>query len=88
MSIGNPRANATFLKAHGIAFRPGSQGDGTVVTGNGYIGCDSCGGYVVSKEEFANVVGVSPGVVSKWLRREPVRSDIAARMAGALRGVR
>ena len=42
------------------------------------IECSTCGGYTHSIADLAQVIGVSTGALSKFLRRETVRADIAA----------
>lgn len=78
--IGNQNANARFLREHGVA-------DRTITPGGGVV-CDTCGGYVVSKAELAGVAGVPPAAASKWLRREPVRPDVAAKLERTVKAVR
>lgn len=45
---------------------------------NGYIYCDGCGGSSMSRTDFADIVGITPNHLQRWLNRRPIRDDIAA----------
>ena len=56
-------------------------------TMGGELRCVTCHGPAVTKGDFANVVGVSPSTLSKWMRREPIRQDIADKLRNAVKAV-
>ena len=54
----------------------------------GEIRCDTCHGPALGRGEFAQIVGVSPSTLAKWLRCEPIRQDIADKIRSAVKEVR
>ncbi len=55
--------------------------------GGGEIRCDTCFLSPLTKKEFADIVGCNVSTLSKWLRREPIRQDIADRIRKAVKAV-
>jgi len=89
--IGNRNATVAFLKKHAIAIRKGDSRDeeGRLVHAmHGYVACETCGHSVLSTAEVAEIVGVGDASVSKWLKRESVRADIAAKLHASFKAVR
>lgn len=76
---GKPTDTKAFLVAHrrSASF---SLADGKVYVGSGFLECDHCRRGGMSRADFARIVGVSVGVVSRWLDRKPVREDMARRI--------
>lgn len=64
------------IKTLGVASRPANQHIG-------FIQCRHCGGNLGSLARIAAVIGVSSSTLSKWLKREAVRPDIAGRIRSA-----
>lgn len=56
-------------------------------TGGGDIRCVTCHGPAVGRGEFAAAIGVSPSTLAKWLRKEPIRQDIADKIRAAVKAV-
>lgn len=53
-------------------------------TTTGYLYCVSCGYSTVSKGDFARYAGVTLHYLNRFLNREPIREDIAAKIRSKL----
>lgn len=51
--------------------------------GAGGFTCHCCGGHTHSIADMAQVIGVSSSTLSRWLKREAVRQDVAERIRAA-----
>lgn len=69
------------IKAIGVAVRTGNHG-GTIHAA-GYVQCRHCGGNVGSIARIATAIGVSSSTLSKWLKRETIRQDLATLVRSA-----
>jgi len=85
-NVENPR----FLKEHGVAVREGPRTENgeMVIASTGYVACETCGSYLGPTYAVARTIGVSEGMLRKWLKRQPVRADVAAAIAKAFKAVR
>lgn len=70
---------ADWLRKNAVIERAGKRADGSIHS-SGHVDCIHCGGYVGNTNEIGRVIGVAPGTLSKWLRRLPVRQEIASRI--------
>lgn len=73
--------NAADVKTKIVASRAGVHDGEQATIHYGSFICVTCGGVgSVNSEAIARLAGTSSSTVRKWLRREPVRQDIADRI--------
>lgn len=53
----------------------------------GEVRCVTCHGPALGRGELAGILGISTSTLSKWLRREPIRQDIADKIRAAVKAV-
>lgn len=72
MAIGEATRTAKWVRENAIADRKARMAR-----------CVTCGGYAVSNDQLAYIVGVGVGSIRKWFNRLPVRADIADKIRAA-----
>ena len=84
-NVENPR----FLKEHGVAVREGPRTENgeMVIASTGYVACETCGSYLGPTYAVARTIGVSEGMLRKWLTGQPVRPDVATRIRSSFKAV-
>lgn len=78
----NRNLTARDLQTRVVANRAGQHLGGPFFV-TGMFTCPCCGGNVVNTAECARIIGVGAQTLSKWLRREPIRQELANKIRSA-----
>lgn len=80
-----PRMNPKFIREHVILERKGPYDGGYRMSG--FIVCDTCHSLVLSNADLGAAIGVGATSISRFLKREPIREDIAAKIRASVKAV-
>ena len=81
--IGRKLPTRAWLSENAVAERAGGRVGEDVYHSSGSVNCKHCGGNVGNIAEIANIIDVPASTFSRWLRRLPIRADVAKRIRGS-----
>lgn len=80
--IGRKLPTLAWLRENAVAERSGGRVNGDQFM-SPTVNCKHCGGNVGSIAEISRIIDVPNGALSRWLRRLPIRPDMAEKIRGS-----